>query len=62
MPAVLRIVAVSLLLAATKSEAREGRPRLEGAIVFGQPKQVVRCKRFDKDQLRTVTKTGERSC
>jgi hypothetical protein len=59
MPTVLRIVAVSLLLAATASEAREGRPRLEGAIVFGKPTPIGRCqgvvivKRFNKDEYQT---------
>src|SRR5262249_28012184 len=44
MPTVLRIVAVSLLLVATASEAQEVRPRnsLHGAIVFA-PKPIVRC-------------------
>ena len=68
--AVLRIVAVSLLLAATASQAREvPRNSLHGAILFAPAKPIVRCqgvvKRFDKDQPRIVTvnrKTGERSC
>jgi hypothetical protein len=69
MPAVLRIVAVSLLLAATASQAREvPRNSLHGAIVFKQPKPIVGCpgvvKRFDKDKPRVVIrvvnrKTGE---
>jgi hypothetical protein len=67
MPAVLRIVAVSLLLVATASQAREvPRNSLHGAIVFAPAKPIVGCsdvvKRFDKDKPRTVTVDSRGRC